>query len=150
RAMPEFNDVASDQQTQGYQIDITVDRDKASRLNVLPVDIDNTLYDAFGQRIVSTIFTQLNQYRVILEVEPSFQRDPAALSKIYIKSSTGQLVPLGAIATMTPTPTPLVITHEGQLPAATISFNLRRGYFLSDAVDALGRAEQQIGLPETI
>jgi multidrug efflux pump len=150
RGLPEMNDVASDQQTLGFQININVDRDKASRLGVLPQDIDNTLYDAFGQRIVSTIFTQLNQYRVILEVEPSFQRDSAALAKIYIKSTSGQLVPLGAIATMEPGTTPLVVTHQNQLPAATISFNLRRGYFLSDAVAAISRAEREIGLPETV
>jgi hydrophobe/amphiphile efflux-1 (HAE1) family protein len=150
RGLSEMNDVASDQQTLGFQININVDRDKASRLGVLPQDIDNTLYDAFGQRIVSTIFTQLNQYRVILEVEPSFQRDPAALAKIYVKSTGGQLVPLGAIATMEPGTTPLVVTHQNQLPAATLSFNLRRGYFLSDAVAAISRAEREIGLPETI
>ncbi|OIQ95651.1 multidrug resistance protein MdtB [mine drainage metagenome] len=150
RTLPELNDVASDQQNNGYQIDIDVDRDKASRLNVLPADIDNTLYDAFGQRQVSTIFTQLNQYRVILEVDPSFQKGPDALSKIYVKSSTGQLVPLSAVATIRPTTAPLVITHQGQFPAATISFNLRRGYFLSDAVAAITAAKDEIGLPDTV
>ena len=143
-------DVASDQQPQGYQIDIEVNRDQASRLGVLPQEIDNELYDAFGQRIVSTIFTQLNQYRVILEVEPQFQQSPEALSKIYVKSTGGQLVPLSAIATMTPSTGPLVITHQGQFPAATISFNLRAGYSLSDAVAAIQKAQQSIELPETV
>jgi multidrug efflux pump len=150
RSAPELNDVASDQQNDGFQIDIAVDRDKASRLNVLPQDIDNTLYDAFGQRQISTIFTQLNQYRVILEVEPSYQQNPAALAKIYVKSATGQLVPLSAFATMTPTTAPLVITHQGQFASATLSFNLRRGYSLSNAVAAVQQAQRNIGLPDTV
>ncbi len=150
RTLPELNDVASDQQNHGYQININVDRDKASRLNVLPQDIDNTLYDAFGQRQISTIFTQLNQYRVILEVDPSYQKGPQALSKIYVKSSTGQLVPLSAVATITTTTAPLVITHLGQFPSATISFNLRQGYFLSDAVAAITSAKAEIGMPDTV
>ena len=150
RLAPELNDVASDQQNDGFQIDIAVDRDKASRLNVLPQDIDNTLYDAFGQRQISTIFTQLNQYRVILEVEPSYQQNPAALTKIYVKSATGQLVPLSAFATMTPMTAPLVITHQGQFASATLSFNLRRGYSLSHAVAAVQQAQRDIGLPDTV
>jgi len=150
RATPELNDVASDQQNNGYQVNVTVDRDRASRLNVLPQDIDNTLYDAFGQRQVSTIFTQLNQYRVILEVLPSFQQNPASLAKIYVKSTSGQLVPLSAFATITSATAPLVITHEGQFPSATISFNLRRGYSLSDAVAAVSQGQREIGLPETV
>ncbi|MBW8781822.1 MAG: multidrug efflux RND transporter permease subunit [Verrucomicrobia bacterium] len=150
RALPELTDVASDQQTDGYQIDVTVDRDKASRLNILPQDIDNTLYDAFGQRQVATIFTQLNQYRVILEVEPGYQQDPAALGKIYIKSGAGQLVPLDAISTVKLNTAPLVITHQGQFPSVTLSFNLRRGYSLSHAVTAVQRAQAEIGLPGTI
>ncbi len=158
--VPGLSAVASDQQTDGYQVNVTVDRDKASRLNVLPADIDNTLYDALGQRIISTIFTQLNQYRVIMEVTPEYQQDPAALSKIYVPANAGvsatgvsasvPLVPLGAIATITTGTAPLVITHQGQFPAAVISFNLRKGYFLSDAVAAVQRAQAEIGLPETI
>ena len=146
-----LTDVASDQQNDGYQININVDRDKASRLNVLPQDIDNTLYDAFGQRQISIIFTQLNQYRVILEVLPKYlSRDPAALSKIYVKSSSGQLVPLSAFASMVTGTAPLVIMHQGQFPSATVSFNLREGFFLSDAISAVRKAERQIGLPETV
>ncbi len=150
RGEPALTDVASDQQNNGFQINIAVDRDKASRLNILPQDIDNTLYDAFGQRQVSTIFTQLNQYRVILEVGPEFQQNPEALSKIYVKSTTGSLVPLGAFAKMTPTTAPLVITHQGQFPAATVSFNLRPGYSLSHAVTAIEKAKHDIGLPDTV
>ncbi len=160
--VPGLSSVASDQQTDGYQVNITVDRDKASRLGVLPADIDNTLYDALGQRIISTIFTQLNQYRVIMEVMPQYQQDPASLSKIYVpaNAATGgvttgaaaaaKLVPLSAFATITTTTAPLVITHQGQFPAAVVSFNLRPGYFLSDAVAAVQRSQQEIGLPETI
>ncbi len=169
--VPGLSSVASDQQTDGYQVNITVDRDKASRLNVLPADIDNTLYDALGQRIISTIFTQLNQYRVIMEVTPEYQQDPAALSKIYVPANAASgspaasgaataaggaagvpanLVPLSAFATITTSTAPLVITHQGQFPAAVISFNLRPGYFLSDAVAAVQRAQREIGLPDTI
>ena len=161
--VPGLSSVASDQQSDGYQVNITVDRDKASRLNVLPADIDNTLYDALGQRIISTIFTQLNQYRVIMEVTPEYQQDPTSLSKIYVPAnaasgspaggaatSTANLVPLSAFATITTTTAPLVITHEGQFPAAVISFNLRPGYFLSDAVAAVQRVQKEIGLPDTI
>ena len=100
-ARPELADVASDQQSKGFGLNVEVDRDKASQLNILPQAIDDTLYDAFGQRQVSIIFTQLNQYRVVLEAEPSFQLNPAALDKIYVKSTTGQMVPLGAFATVT-------------------------------------------------
>jgi hydrophobe/amphiphile efflux-1 (HAE1) family protein len=150
RTMTALTDVASDQQNNGFQINVVVDRDKASRLNIQPQDIDNTLYDAFGQRQVATIFTQLNQYRVILEVSPEYQQNPDALGKIYVKSTSGQLVPLGAFATMTPTTAPLVITHQGQFPSATVSFNLRPGYSLSHAVAAIDESKKAIGLPETV
>jgi len=162
RASPALNDVASDQQNYGYQINIQIDRDKASRLNILPQDIDNTLYDAFGQRQVSTIFTQLNQYRVILEVLPQYQEDPESLSKIYIKAGANAttttatsttpsiLVPLSAVATITTNTAPLVITHQSQFPSATISFNLRPGYFLSDAVKVVQQTQQAIGLPDSV
>ena len=158
RQSPELTDVASDQQTDGYQIDIAVDRDKASRLNILPADIDNTLYDALGQRIISTIFTQLNQYRVIMEVTPEYQRDPSALSKIYVpangagasSAAAATLVPLSSFATITLRTAPLVITHQGQFPAATISFNLRSGSFLSDAVVAVQQAKREVGVPDTV
>jgi multidrug efflux pump subunit AcrB len=117
---------------------------------VLTQAIDDTLYDAFGQRQVSIIFTQLNQYRVILEVEPSFQLTPASLKKIYVKSSTGQMVPLSAFAQLKTVTAPLSIIHEGQFPAVTLSFNLRPGSSLGDAVTAIQQAQHEIDLPETV
>jgi len=149
-AKPELADVASDQQSKGFGLKVLVDRDKASRLNILPQAIDDTLYDAFGQRQVSIIFTQLNQYRVILETEPNFQLNPAALDKIYVKSTTGQMVPLGAFASVTPETIPLVILHEGQFPAVTLSFNLGADSSLDAAVKAIAAAEKEIKLPDTI
>ncbi len=148
--LPQLADVASDQQVNGLQLNIDVDREKASRLNVLTQAIDDTLYDAFGQRQVSIIFTQSNQFRVILEVEPQFRSSPKVLDKIYVKSSTGEPVPLSAFATMHESNTPLSIPHQGQFPSATISFNLRNGSSLSDAVPAIEKAEKEIGLPDTI
>jgi multidrug efflux pump subunit AcrB len=129
---------------------VTIDRDTAARLGITPQDIDNSLYDAFGQRQVSTIFTQLNQYRVILEAEPDFQKSPASLEKIYVKSSSGQMVPLSAFATMRTVTAPLTIVHQGQFPAVTLSFNLRPGNSLGAAVKAIQGAERGIGLPETV
>ncbi len=148
--LPQLSDVASDQQVNGLQLNVDVVREKASRLNVLTQAIDDTLYDAFGQRQVSIIFTQLNQFRVILEVEPQFRESPDVLDKIYVKSSTGQPVPLSAFATMRVSNTPLSVPHQGQFPAATISFNLRNGSSLSHAIPAIEKAEREIGLPNTI
>jgi len=150
RTLPELVDLATDQQSSGLQLSIDVDRDTASRLNILPQTIDDTLYDAFGQRQVSIMFTQLNQYRVILEVEPRFQMSPDALDKIYVKSTTGQMVPLSAFARLRTTTAPLAIVHEGQFPAVTLSFNLNPGSSLGEAVDAIQRAEKEIKLPETV
>ena len=148
--LPQLSDVASDQQVNGLQLNVDVDREKASRLNVLTQAIDDTLYDAFGQRQVSIIFTQLNQFRVILEVEPKFRESPDLLDKIYVKSSSGQPVPLSAFATMHVSNTPLSIPHQGQFPAATISFNLQSGSSLSHAIPAIQKAEREIGLPESL
>jgi multidrug efflux pump len=150
RAQPELADVASDQQEGGLQMSVTVDREKASRYNVLPQAIDDTLYDAFGQRQVATIFTQLNQYRVILEVNPEFQQSPDSLDKIYVKSTTGQMIPLTSFATVKVGSAPLTIAHEGQFPAVTLSFNLAPGASLGAAVDAISRASDEIGLPDTV
>ncbi|MDB6118854.1 MAG: multidrug transporter subunit MdtB [Verrucomicrobiaceae bacterium] len=150
RTMSSLVDVATDQQNNGLQIRVDVDRDKASRLNVLTQAIDDTLYDAFGQRQVSVIFTQLNQYRVILEVQPNYQVRPDALQKIYVKSTSGQLVPLSAFASARTVTAPLAIIHQGQFPAVTISFNLRTGGSLGEAVETIQQAEKEIGLPETI
>jgi hydrophobe/amphiphile efflux-1 (HAE1) family protein len=150
RALPQLTDVASDEQSGGLQANVVVDRQRASRLNVLPQAIDDTLYDAFGQRQVSTIFTQLSQYRVILEAEPDFQLTPRALDKIYVKSTTGQTVPLSAFATLKMETAPLTIVHQGQFPAVTLSFNLRPGASLGEAVEAIQNTEKQLGLPETV
>ena len=150
RASPVLADVASDQQTSGLQLHVEVDRDKASRLNVLTQAIDDTLYDAFGQRQVSIIFTQLNQYRVVLEVEPKFQLNQDALRQIYVKSTTGQMVPLNAFCTLSILSAPLAITHQGQFPSVTLSFNIQPGSSLGAAVEAIQQAAHEIGLPNTI
>ncbi len=150
RTLPQLADAASDQQAEGLQISVDIDREQASRYNVLTQAIDDTLYDAFGQRQVSIIFTQLNQYRVILEVEPHFQLTPASLSKIYVKSSSGQMVPLSAFASLKTVTAPLSILHEGQFPAVTLSFNLSPGNSLGGAVEAIQKAQQDIGLPDTV
>ena len=150
RTLPELTDVATDQQANGLQLQVDVDRNTAARLNVLPQAIDDTLYDAFGQRQVTIMFTQLNQYRVILEAEPHFQLTPESLDKIYVKSTTGQLVPLTTFAKLRTVTMPLSIVHEGQFPAVTLSFNLQPGRSLGEAVDAIQRAQHAIGLPETV
>ena len=150
RESTELTDVASDEQPGGLQANVVVNREKASRLNILPQAIDDTLYDAFGQRQVSTIFTQLTQYRVILEADPKFQLTPNDLNKIYVKSSTGQTVPLSTFATLETKTAPLTITHQGQFPAITLSFNLRPGASLGGAVKSIQAAEKEIGLPETV
>lgn len=144
---PELSDVASDLQDQGLQLAVNIDRSTASRLGVTPAAIDSTLYSSFGQRITSTIFTQTNQYRVILEVKPEFQVGPAALNNIYVNGTNGVQVPLSTIATFSETNTPLVINHIGQFPANTISFNLAPGYSLGDAVSAIEKIQSEIGLP---
>src|SRR5205823_12340983 len=137
----------SDLTAAGLQEKLNIDRDTAARLGILPQTIDDTLYDAFGQRQVSTIFTQLNQYRVILEVRPQDAQDPRALDRIYLKASTGDQVPLSAFARFEPGTSPLSISHQGQFPAGTISFNLAPAVALGQAVDAIREAEAEIGLP---
>jgi multidrug efflux pump len=151
-AMPEFEDVASDLQDNGLSAYIEIDRDTAGRFGITPATIDNALYDAFGQRIVSTIFTQSNQYRVILETDPALQNSLDALGAIYLPSSvasSGQ-VPLSAIAATRIETAPLQINHLGQFPANTVSFNLASGTSLGAAVTAVRQAEQQIGLPASV
>jgi len=181
RRIPELADVATDLQDGGLQAYVDIDRATASRYGITPAAIDNALYNAFGQRLVSTIFTQTNQYRVVLEVKPEFQRGPEALSQIYVpvgnvasapastggnasaalaapgagtspagagaSSSTPQQVPLTSIARISEHATPLVVTHIGQFPAATISFNLAPGASLGNAVEEIQKAQQEIGLP---
>ena len=150
REQPELIDVASDQQSGGLQLSVEIDRAKATRFNVTTQAIDDTLYDAFGQRQVSIIFTQLNQYRVILEAQPEFQLTPEVLDKIYVKSTTNQAVPLSAIAQLKTVTAPLAVNHEGQFPSVTLSFNLTPGHSLGDAVESIQRAQKEIGLPETV
>ena len=150
RQLPELRDVSSDQQDQGLQVYLTIDRSTASRLGITPQLIDDTLYDAFGQRQVSTIFTQLNQYRVVLEVKPDFQQNPGKLQDIYIRSAGGGKVPLSAITRVEETTGPLVISHQGQFPATTLSFNLAPGVSLGDAVQAMEATTKKLGLPPSI
>jgi multidrug efflux pump len=148
--LPQLRDVASDQQDSGLKASLAIDRDTASRLGITPQMIDDTLYDAFGQRQVSTIFTQLNQYRVVLEVKPDFQQSPETLANLYVHSSNGTQVPLSAFTHFEPATTALAINHQGQFPAITLSFNLARGVALGDAVRAIEAAEHEIGLPASI
>jgi multidrug efflux pump len=147
RSLPELRDVNTDQQTNGLKLNIELDRDTAARLGITSQAVDDTLYDAFGQRQVATIYTQLNQYRVVLEVKPEFQRSPSALQGLYIRTASGGQVPLGAIAKVTQSQTALSVNHQGQFPAVTLSFNLAPGIALGQAVDAIHRAEHDIGLP---
>ena len=150
KSLPDLRDVATDQLNDGLLATLTIDRDTASRLGIFPADIDNTLYDAFGQRQVSTIFTQLNQYHVVLEVAQDFQQNPEALKNIYVRSSTGQQVPLSAFTRFEPGASSLVINHQGQFPVVTISFNLAPGASLSSATDAIEKARREIGLPPSV
>src|SRR5690348_11549514 len=149
-SVPELTDVASDLQDQGLQAYVDLDRDTAGRLGITPAAVDTALYNAFGQRLVSTIFTQATQYRVVLEVKPEFRLTPDALKDIRVASSTGQQVPLDSIAKVSTGTAPLSINHIGQFPAATISFNLAQGASLGGAVDAIARVETEIGLPAAV
>ncbi len=150
RSSPVLRDVATDQQDQGLRVALTIDRATASRLGITPQLIDDTLYDSFGQRQVSTMFTELNQYRVILEVKPEFQKGPAALDHIFVETPTGQQAPLNTFTQVAEGSTPLAINHQAQFPAVTISFNLARGASLGDAVKAIESATQELGLPPSI
>jgi multidrug efflux pump len=173
KALPELSDVASDQQNQGLLAVLTIDRDTASRLGILPADIDNALYDAFGQRLVSTIFTQLNQYHVVLEVDPQFQQSPENLKNIYVHSSSGQApssgsgtsitatgaastsapttqVPLSAFTRFEPSSTALTINHQGQFPVVALSFNLAPNVALGDAVNAINKVANDLGMPPSV
>jgi multidrug efflux pump len=145
-----LRDVASDQQNLGLEAMLVIKRDTASQLGITPQMIDNALYDAFGQRQVSTIFTQLNQYHVVLEVNSDFRNRPADLSRIYIRTSSGGVVPLNQITTLQMLQAPLAINHQGQFPVATISFNLAPGVSLGQAVTAINQAKADIGLPASI
>ena len=173
QALPELRDVASDQQNGGLMATLTIDRDTASRLGIFPADVDNTLYDAYGQRLVSTIFTQLNQYHVVLEVNPQFQQDPAALKDIYVHSSSGlgpssgsgasisaptvalsstplPQIPISSFTRVQQSSTVLTINHQGQFPVVTLSFNLAPGASLGEAVNAINAAKDQIGMSPSV
>ena len=150
RRMPELRDVSTDQQDQGLAANLIVDRDTASRLGISAADIDQVLYDAFGQREVSTMYTALNQYFVVMEVDPRYQRSPDALNGIFIKSSTGSMVPLSAIAHFDNQRTSLQVNHQGQYPAVTLTFNLAPNVALGDAVTALERVQHDMGMPSGV
>ena len=137
RSLPELRDVASDQQTAGLQLSGTIDRDTAARLGVTPALIDQTLYDAFGQRQVSTLFTPTNQYRVVLEVMPKYSAHPDALDLIYLRPPAGNPLPITTFLSFKPTSTLLSVNHQGQFPAVTLSFNLAPGVALGQAVQAI-------------
>lgn len=146
----EFMDVSSDVQDQGQQVYVNIDRATASRLGISTAAIDNVLYNAYGQRLVSTIFTQSNQYRVVLEVDPAEQSSPNVLNDLRIPSSNGQQVPLSTIAEISERPTALSINHLDQFPMATVSFNLGKGKSLSDAINAIEKAKSDLNIPINI
>jgi HAE1 family hydrophobic/amphiphilic exporter-1 len=147
KAVPGITDVTTDQENAGPLLDITVNREVASSFGILPSTIDNTLDDAFGQRIVSTMYTPLNQYHVVLEVSPKFQFGPEALNDIYVNSSTGQQVPLRTLVKSAVRVAPLVVNHQGQFPSETISFNLAPGVAIGQAVSAIQKIENELGKP---
>jgi multidrug efflux pump len=150
RESPILRNVATDQENQGLGADLVIDRDTASRLGLTPQAIDDTLYDAFGQRQVSTIFTQLNQYHVILEVAPEYRENPDSLKFLYVRSNNGTQVPLSTFVKYQPTTAPLALNHEGQFPAVTVSFDLAQNASLGDAVKVIDNAGKAIGLPPSI
>ncbi|MCC7085440.1 MAG: multidrug efflux RND transporter permease subunit [Pirellulales bacterium] len=150
QALPQLRDVASDQQTKGLQTRVVIDRDTASRLGITPQLVDDALYDAFGQRQISILFTQLNQYRVVLEAKPEFRDEIQDLSKIYVRSSRGERIPLSTFTTLEQSSAPLAINHQGQFPVVTVSFNLSPGVSLGEAVAAIDSAKREIDLPPSI
>ena len=150
RQLQELRDVNTDQQDKGLQAELVIDRDTASRLGVAAQDIDNALYDAFGQRQVSTMYLPLNQYHVVMEVAPEYQQTTEALQNIYLRSSSGAPIPLAAFTHYTPSNIPLAVNHQSQFPSVTISFNLAPGISLGQATIAINNAQQSIGFPATI
>jgi len=150
QSLPVLRDVASDQQNQGLQTTLEIDRNTAARLGITPQMLDDTLYDAFGQRQISIMFTQLSQYRVVLETQRSFQRAPDDLQSIFVRSGSGGEVPLRAFTRVETSNVPLSVNHQGQFPVATVSFNLAPRASLGDAVDAIETARQSIGLPGSV
>ena len=150
RAMPQLRDVNTDQQDKGLQANVVIDRDTAARLGVATADIDNALYDAFGQRQVSIMYRQLNQYHVVMEVAPEFANSVEALQSTYVRSSNGTAVPLASMAHFESTNSPLAVNHQGQYPSVTLSFNLAPGVSLGDATQLIDDAERNMGFPATI
>ncbi len=150
RSLPELADVNSDQQDRGLAASLDIDRQTAARMGISATDIDNTLYDAFGQRQVSVMYTQLNQYHVVMEVSPEFWQNPDSLKFLYVRGNDGRQVPLSTFAKYVPSNTALSVNHQGQFPSVTISFNLPVGASLSQAVPVIEQAEREIGMPSTI
>jgi multidrug efflux pump len=150
REMPELRDVSSDQQNRGLEVPVVIDRATAARLGVSTRMIDETLYDAFGQRQVSNIYTSLNQYHVVMEVEPQYWQRPDALANIYLRSTTGATVPLSAVTQFKTGTGPIQINHQGLFPSVTTFFNLAPGVALGDAVKAIDAAERTMGFPTNI
>jgi multidrug efflux pump len=150
KKLPGFTDVDTDQQNSGLQASLVYDRETAARMGITPQLIDNTLYQAFGQSLVSTMYTSLNQYYVVMEVAPQFWQSPEGLKDIYVHPETGGEVPLSAITHYQPTTAPLAVNHQGQFPSVTVSFNLASGVALSDAAAEIGRMEENMGMPATV
>jgi multidrug efflux pump len=148
--LPELRDVASDAQNEGLQARLVLDRTTASRLGITPQMLDDTLYDAFGQRQISTMFTQSNQYRVVLETKPGFQQQPDDLSDIFLRSATGGSVPLGAFTRVEQVNAPLSVSHQGQFPVVTVSFNLAPGVSLGEGVSVVDKAKADLGMPASV
>ena len=150
RTLPELRDVNTDQQDKGLESRVVIDRDTASRLGLAAQDIDNVLYDAFGQRFVSTIYESLNQYHVVMEIAPEFQQSPDTLRNVFVRSSNGSMVPLSAFTHFSSDYTSLAVNHQGQWPSVTISFNLAPGVSLGQATEVIERAERAINFPATM
>src|SRR6185436_14838462 len=150
REMPELRDISSDQQNRGLEVPVTIDRATAARLGVSTRLIDETLYDAFGQRQVSTIYSSLNQYHVVMELEPQYWQRPDALSNIYLRSSTGATVPLSAVTQFRTGTGPIQVNHQGLFPSVTTFFNLAPNVALGDAVAAIDAAQRKMGFPTNI
>ena len=149
-SVPEIADVSSDQQVSGLSSNIVIDRDTASRLGLTAQAVDSALYDAFGQRQVSVMYKSINQYHVVLALQQQWWEDPDFLNTIYVQTPKGLSVPLSTFTHFTQGNTPISLPHQGQFPASTISFNLSEGVALSDAVDAINKAELDMGLPAVV
>jgi multidrug efflux pump subunit AcrB len=150
KVLPELRDVSTDQQVKGLEASLVIDRDTASRMGIPAATIDNTLYDAFGQRFVSTLFTQMNEYHVVMEVAQGFQENPDGVDRIYMRSSNGGQVPLSAFTHYEASTTALAVNHQGQYPAITLSFNLAPGVALGDAATTVQKVEEELGMPSSI